>query len=212
MKKTRGRPRSYDPDAAMEAALELFWKQGYSATSLDDLSTATGMNRPSLYAAFGDKQALYVAALQRFAAVAYARFSTALAHRGGRDDIRAAVRRFFAEAIRLYTEGGALGLAGCMVLSTAPVAAGCEPARQLAAEIVRSSDTELLKVLRAARARGELRSGTQLRGLALALLSILHSLSLRARCGQPPRALQALARAGVALIDRERPSPRQKEA
>lgn len=205
MNKTRGRPRSYDPDAAMEAALELFWKQGFSATSLDDLSAATGMNRPSLYAAFGDKQAIYVAALQRFAAVAHARYSTALAHRGDRDDISAAVRRFFSEAISLYTEGGELGLAGCMVLSTAPVAAGCEAARQLVAEIVRSSDAELLKVLRAARARGELRKGADLRGLSMALLAILHSISLRARCGQSARELHALARTGVALIDREKP-------
>ena len=52
-KRPRGRPRSYDPERALERALETFWTFGYSRTSLDDLSTAMGMNRPSLYGAFG---------------------------------------------------------------------------------------------------------------------------------------------------------------
>jgi AcrR family transcriptional regulator len=57
----RGRPRAYDPDVALAQAMDTFWHAGYAGTSLDDLSAATGMNRPSLYAAFGDKRALYLA-------------------------------------------------------------------------------------------------------------------------------------------------------
>jgi hypothetical protein len=56
----RGRPRAYDPDTALAAAADVFWKKGYDGTSLDDLAAATGMNRPSLYAAFGDKHDLYL--------------------------------------------------------------------------------------------------------------------------------------------------------
>src|ERR1700733_3259545 len=66
--KRRGRPRSYEPDVALGQAMEAFWKSGYAATSLDDLSAATGMNRPSLYAAFGDKQDIYVKAYQKYRA------------------------------------------------------------------------------------------------------------------------------------------------
>src|SRR5579862_6643494 len=62
----RGRPRAYDPDAALARAMETFWKSGYAGTTLDDLSAATGMNRPSLYAAFGDKRALYFKALRSY--------------------------------------------------------------------------------------------------------------------------------------------------
>jgi len=58
--KRRGRPRAYEPDVALGRALDLFRKQGFAATSLDDLSEATGMNRPSLYGAFGDKRELYI--------------------------------------------------------------------------------------------------------------------------------------------------------
>ena len=51
--KRRGRPRAYEPELALARALDVFWKDGFAATSLDDLSAATGMNRPSLYGAFG---------------------------------------------------------------------------------------------------------------------------------------------------------------
>ena len=68
--KRRGRPRAYQPEIALGKALELFRRDGFAGTSLDDLSAATGMNRPSLYAAFGDKHTLYLKALQRYCAKA----------------------------------------------------------------------------------------------------------------------------------------------
>src|SRR6266480_4294863 len=58
--KRRGRPRAYQPEIALGKALDLFRKDGFAATSLDDHSAATGMNRPSLYGAFGDKRELYI--------------------------------------------------------------------------------------------------------------------------------------------------------
>src|SRR5260370_5408388 len=64
----RGRPRAYDPDSALARAVDAFWDAGFAATSLDDLTAATGMNRPSLYGAFGDKQALYRKALDLYRA------------------------------------------------------------------------------------------------------------------------------------------------
>src|SRR5262245_37830311 len=62
----RGRPRAYDADAALTQAMTAFWQLGYSATSLEQLSDATDMNRPSLYAAFGDKRALYLQTLDSY--------------------------------------------------------------------------------------------------------------------------------------------------
>src|SRR3984885_3414433 len=66
--KRRGRPRAYQPEIARGKALDLFRKDGFAATSLDDLSAATGMNRPSLYGAFGDKRELYIKSYQRYRA------------------------------------------------------------------------------------------------------------------------------------------------
>ena len=63
----RGRPRGFDPDKALEQAMRLFWRKGYEATSVSDLTGAMGINRPSLYAAFGNKESLFRRALDRYA-------------------------------------------------------------------------------------------------------------------------------------------------
>ena len=65
--KAAGRPRSFDPDRALDAAMRVFWRKGYEGTSLTDLTRAMKINRPSLYAAFGDKQQLFRKALARYA-------------------------------------------------------------------------------------------------------------------------------------------------
>src|SRR5215213_9859448 len=62
----RGRPRAYEPEVALGKALDLFRKDGFAATSLDELSAATGMNRPSLYGAFGDKRELYIKSYESY--------------------------------------------------------------------------------------------------------------------------------------------------
>jgi AcrR family transcriptional regulator len=71
----RGRPRGFDADAALDRAVEVFWRNGYEGASLGDLTDAMGINRPSLYAAYGNKQELFRRALERYAEedMAYAR-------------------------------------------------------------------------------------------------------------------------------------------
>ena len=75
----RGRPRAYDAEAALKRATETFWRTGYSGTSLDSIAAATGMNPPSLYAAFGNKHALYLEALARYWEISLAATREALA-------------------------------------------------------------------------------------------------------------------------------------
>jgi TetR/AcrR family transcriptional repressor of nem operon len=60
------RPRSFDPDEALDLARDVFWQKGFQNTSLDDITAATGLNKPSLYAAFGDKNALFLKVLDRY--------------------------------------------------------------------------------------------------------------------------------------------------
>ena len=62
-----GRPRAFDTEKALDQALQVFWKKGYESTSLADLTQAMGINPPSLYAAFGNKEALFLAVIQRYA-------------------------------------------------------------------------------------------------------------------------------------------------
>ena len=66
MKPRRGRPRQFDMDQALDAALNIFWQKGYEGTTLPDLTRAMRINRPSLYAAFGNKQSLFKKVLQRY--------------------------------------------------------------------------------------------------------------------------------------------------
>jgi TetR/AcrR family transcriptional repressor of nem operon len=89
------RPREFDPDAVLERAMRVFWRQGYHATSVEELVTATGVNRASLYATFGDKHALFVASIARYAETNLAVLRRTL-HDAARavDGIRAVVEIF----------------------------------------------------------------------------------------------------------------------
>ena len=115
----RGRPRQYDPERALANAAQAFWKYGYAATSLDDLVAATGMNRPSLYAAFGDKRDLYLKTLDR-----YQQRSRAIGQQIIADNprLRVFLRRFYDAALDIYLAGGDEAR-GCYSISTAPAQA-----------------------------------------------------------------------------------------
>ena len=66
-RKPRGRPLSFDRDAALETAMHVFWERGYEAASISDLTSAMGITPPSLYTAFGDKEQLFLEAIERYA-------------------------------------------------------------------------------------------------------------------------------------------------
>ncbi|MBL1079536.1 TetR/AcrR family transcriptional regulator [Nocardia sp. 2] len=109
---TRGRPRKFDRDAALDKALRLFWRQGYEATSISDLTGELGIGAPSLYAAFGDKQKLFNEAIQSYG-LHYGGFAfRALTEE---PTARAAAARTLREAATEYTLPGRP--AGCMVIS-----------------------------------------------------------------------------------------------
>src|ERR1700733_13091889 len=98
----RGRPRAYRPELALAQARDAFSRDGFAATSLDDLSAAPGMNRPSLYAAFGDKQALYIKAYASYRAEVRENFRPLfLAEAPLRDKLR----RILAAPLHLYSSG-----------------------------------------------------------------------------------------------------------
>src|SRR5207245_7544298 len=98
----RGRPRAYNPDAALARAVDAFWDAGFAATSLDDLTAATGMNRPSLYGAFGDKQVLYGRALDLYLTRTREALAEAL---GGNYSLRIALRQVYDTAISISLAG-----------------------------------------------------------------------------------------------------------
>ncbi len=194
-KRRRGRPPAYDRAAAVQAITARFWQHGLSATALDDLATATAMNRPSLYAAFGDKAGMFGTALTAYRELAGERLTAALATPG---PLAAALEAAFAEALDVYGAGAA-DPRGCFAITTLPAEAGNDPRWQeaLAAMIV-LTENAFAGRLQAAAAAGELPAGFDCTIGGQLLASLLHSIALRVRSGAPRDRLLALARAGIA--------------
>jgi TetR/AcrR family transcriptional regulator, copper-responsive repressor len=193
----RGRPRAYDSDQALADARDVFWRSGYAGTSLDQLSAATGMNRPSLYGAFGDKRALYLTTLERYIEAG----RLAMVHALAEDlPLPQALLRVYDGALAWYmpAEGDPLG---CFMIGTATVEAASDAeVRSALAEGLRTYDKAFEKRLKLAQAAGELAADAQPALLAKLASAILHSLALRARAGDSRASLRATAVAGVALI------------
>jgi len=196
MTRARGRPREYDEEMALEAAVQVFWTKGFSATSLDDLSTAMGMNRPSIYRAFGDKEAIYRQALMHFCKLMDAAFAqTMLAE----NDVRDALTRFYRAAVTTYTAGEQPR--GCMVMSTAVAAATGHPEIQAdLLAITRDLDKKMATRLQQAVDDGQLPATFDVSGRAAVAQSLLHSLSLRARAGESQRQLHRIIKTGVEIV------------
>ena len=117
------RPRAYDPDAVVGAALELFWTRGYQATSFDDITRATGVNKPSLYAAFGDKAGLFARVLERYHAMLRAHAEMLLRAEG---PARTAIQNWLTSF--LPSCSGAAGGRGCLsVNASLDAAAAADP-------------------------------------------------------------------------------------
>ncbi|CAN5388349.1 TetR/AcrR family transcriptional regulator [soil metagenome] len=186
----RGRPRGFDPEQALKAAGERFRTQGFAATTLDDLVAATGLARPSLYAAFGDKRALYLAALKRVSArleQTFDRLEAAQLPKG------ALLEAIFANTIDGYLTGERAP-AGCVMVSTAAAeAVNDEEIRAALLAFLTMQDNRMTALFdKAWIARP--------RAAARLVMSVLHSLSVRARAGTPPAELEAIAADCIALI------------
>ncbi|MFC5742173.1 TetR/AcrR family transcriptional regulator [Dyella tabacisoli] len=196
-KKPRGRPRAYDPDQALTDAMGTFWRAGYAGTSLDDLSEATGMNRPSLYSAFGDKHGLYLQTLDRYIAESIEAIDGALA-----DDVSLpkALMRLYDRALSLYLPADA-DARGCFLIGTAATEAVVNAeVRTKLGEALRAFDYAIEVRLRLARTRGELAADADPVVLAKIASAVLHTLALRSRTGDTRKSLRATAIAGVQLI------------
>ena len=193
----RGRPRAYDPQAALAQAMAAFWDAGYAATSLDDLAAATGMNRPSLYGAFGDKRALYRQAIAAYRATARQKLAAALA-----DDVplAEALGRVYAVALASYLEG-ATAPRGCFMIGTAVTESVLDPeVRGDLAGGLREIDKAFEARIRHARDTGELARDADPTALGRIASAVLYFMAIRARAGEPRAVLEATAQAGIALI------------
>ena len=195
-RRPRGRPRSFDTGATLAQATLAFWQRGYAATSMDDLSVATGLNRPSLYGAFGDKHALYLQALALYTEQSNAAIAAALAGR----PLREGLLRVYELALQLYFPAGEAAR-GCLLIGTAATEAPRDEAiRQALGDSLRGFNMAFEARLQQAADAGELPPGTDVAMRAQLASAVLHSIALRARAGDARQDLTALAAAGVAMV------------
>lgn len=149
------RTREFDTEAAVSRAMELFWTRGYEATSVRDLTRHLGIGQGSLYAAFGDKDGLYRAALDHYRATLAA---AALRDLEAGDGARAAIRTMLLERARIATEGGGRG---CLAVNAACERLPHDPATARTVRDMQDAGRDALTdLLRAAAERGEIAPGT----------------------------------------------------
>jgi len=193
----RGRPRAYDPQVALKRATDTFWKGGYAATSLDDIAAATGMNKRSLYAAFGDKHTLYLEALAHYWQLTFASMRKALAEDRSLDE---ALMRVYDGALTIYFSGDGRPR-GCFVIGTAvPEAVEDREIRSSLMAGFRTFDSDFEARFRAAREKGELKKDADPTALAILATATMHTIAVRARAGAPRVELRELARKAISVI------------
>jgi len=183
----KGRPREFDVDDALAAALRVFWSRGYEAASLSELTEAMGITKPSLYAAFGNKEALFRKALDLYETEKLAYMHTALAAPTARGVAEKLLRGALANFCTANEPKGCLG-----VISS--VACGPE-AESIKADIVaRRASSERAMIERFARARdeGDLPAHVDPAGLTRWLTAILQGMSVQASAGASPAELEQL--------------------
>ncbi|MEP1470153.1 MAG: TetR/AcrR family transcriptional regulator [Halieaceae bacterium] len=192
----RGRPRKYREDEALASAMQVFWKKGLAAASLDDLSLAMNMNRPSIYNAFGNKDALYRKSLAAFRAELERTLEKTL---DGSEKVQAELESFFYQAISVYC--GNDPALGCFMVCTAPSEAISHPevGKDLK-ELTEKIDKSFEGRLRLAQGKGEVSSDLDIALTAKLLQATLQTLAIRARAGATAVTLRRLAKYSVVTL------------
>ncbi len=197
IQRRRGRPRGFKPETALTQAMDVFWKDGFAATSLDDVSAATGLNRPSLYGAFGDKRALYLRAYSQYRKHVNEAFAPLFA---ASEPLREKLKRILITALDLYLSGEE-GPRGCFTVLTASSDAIADPEIYgLVAEAIDAADRAFGRLFADARAAGELPENADARRLARMASATIHTLSIRARARIPRAELLPIVDDAVATI------------
>lgn len=181
----RGRPRTFDRTAALHAAMQLFWRHGYEGTSIADLTDAMGVTPPTLYAAFGSKEALYREALAHYGESEGSERSRVMCEE--RSAYRA-LENYLRDAARDFSDPAKPG--GCMIsTSSLQTAVENKPARQAAAELRAKALNAFTLKLKYAQKTGELPVDTDAVALARFYAAIVQGMSVQAFDGADTKAL-----------------------
>lgn len=189
----RGRPRSFDRDAALASAMDVFWTKGYEGASLAELIGAMGIASTSLYAAFGSKEALFHEAVELYAATEGGDIWRAVERAASAYE---AVQAFLMETARVFTRSGRP--TGCLVVLSALHAT--ESSDTVRRELIRlraKTVDDLLERLQRGVASGELSADVDLKAVASYYVTVQQGMSIQARDGANRKTLQGIARAAL---------------
>lgn len=190
----KGRPRSFDRDAALRQAMRVFWKKGYDGSSLADLTTAMGINSPSLYAAFGSKEALFREAVDLYGATEGVEIWGAFDRPG---TVKQAIADFLRASARAFSEPG--DPRGCLIVLGALNVSetNVEVFRDLS-ERRMASARDLASRLKQAVVEGELSETVDCDAISAFYLAVQQGMSVQARDGASRAALLAVADGAMA--------------
>lgn len=175
----RGRPRSFNTDEVLERVRDTFWRHGFAATSMDQLAAATGLHKPSLYGAFGDKKALYLAALDNYLAEVRAEFAEAFVIPDLFESLYAVSERSIDKFLRGHDNGR-----GCFMMSTAMPEAGADPdISRVVRGSMESLERAFIRRFEKAAEDGQIPASVNPHTLAMVLVANHYELSGRARAG-----------------------------
>lgn len=193
-RKARGRPRSFDRDAALEAAMDVFWQKGYESASISDLTGAMGVNPPSLYAAFGDKEKLFLACVER-----YLRERRESCPYVDEPTAREAIERLLTYMAHELTES--CHPRGCMMMMATATAGSASAAVHKALADHRNWGRERMRTrIRRGIEEGDVPPGTDPVALADFYITILTGMGTQARDGASRKSLLATVERAMQLF------------
>lgn len=192
----RGRPRSFDTDQVLGAVRNTFWRNGYGSTSMDQLAAATGLHKPSLYGAFGDKRQLYLAALRHYLAEVSADFAEALA----RERWIESATELLDQSIDMFLREKE-GANGCFMMHTAMTETNADPEiMEVVHGAIRRLDRAVVKRFERAIGDGEFPADSDAEALAMIIVAAHYEISARARAGFSRDELEAIAARAIRVV------------